>query len=372
MSRSGWAFGSGPPGWGSAPGGSRNFGGRFDLEGKEARLREIAELEAREGFWSDMGSASAVQREKASLKRLVGSWDALREALDEFEVLAECAESDDDGDSAREAVDAFDRFLREFGAAETRTLLSDEMDASNAMVHINAGAGGTESCDWAAMLLRMVAKWAESKGFDVVLFDERPGESAGVKSCALKVEGEYAYGLLKATTGVHRLVRISPFDSGARRHTSFSSVFVSPEVDDDIEIDVKDGDLKIDVYRSSGPGGQGVNTTDSAVRITHVPTGTVVTCQNERSQLKNKSQAMKILRSRLYEREMEKKRAKEREIESGKKDIEWGGQIISYVLHPYKLVKDHRTGAESPQAERVLDGDLDRIIDAFLRWSVRA
>ena len=329
-------------------------------------------MESSEGFWNDAKAVSKIQKEKSLLQGDIAIYTGLREIFEEFEVLGECALDEDDPAVAEEAVALFDHFLKDFDLAQQRVLLSEEADANNAIVQINAGAGGTESCDWAAMLQRMVVKWAEAKGFSVVLFDERSGDAAGIKSCTLKIEGRHAYGLLKSETGVHRLVRISPFDSGARRHTSFCSLFVSPEVDDDIEIDIQEKDLKIDVYRSSGPGGQGVNTTDSAVRLTHLPTGIVVTCQNERSQIKNRSQAMKVLRSRLYEREMEKRRAREKEIESGKKNNEWGGQIRSYVLHPYKMVKDHRTHHESSQAEKVLDGDLDSFIDAFLKWNVGA
>jgi peptide chain release factor 2 len=230
--------------------------------------------------------------------------------------------------------------------------------------------GGTESCDWASMLYRMLTRWAESRNYKVQVIDHQPGDSAGLKSVTFLVTGNYAYGLMRSESGVHRLVRISPFDSSARRHTSFASVFVSPEVDDDVDIEIKDKDLKIDVYRSGGAGGQSVNTTDSAVRITHLPTGIVVTCQNERSQLQNKAQAMNVLKSRLYDLEMEKRRAESDVVESQKKEIGWGAQIRSYVLHPYKLVKDHRTNYEQGTAEKVLDGDLDGFMDAFLRWTV--
>jgi peptide chain release factor 2 len=220
------------------------------------------------------------------------------------------------------------------------------------------------------MLYRMFIKWAEDKRFRLQLLDMQPGESAGIKSVTFTIEGNFAYGLLKSEVGVHRLVRVSPFDSAGRRHTSFASVFVSPEIDDNIEIEIQDKDIRIDVFRSGGAGGQSVNTTDSAVRITHYPTGIVVNCQNERSQLQNKAKAMQVLRSRLFDLEMAKRQAKADAIESEKKDISWGAQIRSYVLHPYKLVKDHRTGQESSMAERVLDGDLDKFIDSFLRWSV--
>lgn len=254
----------------------------------------------------------------------------------------------------------------QFDRAEFQKMLSDEADPKNAIVTINAGAGGTESQDWAQMLLRMYQRWAQDKGFKAELIDALPGEEAGIKNATLTISGPYAYGLLKSEAGVHRLVRISPFDSNARRHTSFSSVFVTPEIDDDFEVVINPVDLRIDVYRAGGKGGQGVNTTDSAVRITHMPSGIVVACQQERSQIKNKDLAMKVLRSRLYERHLEEERKKQAVIEDSKKDIAWGSQIRSYVLHPYKMVKDHRTGYSVGTAEKTLDGDLDNFIKAYL------
>lgn len=246
--------------------------------------------------------------------------------------------------------------------------MSEETDPNNAIISINAGAGGTESCDWASMIHRMITRWAESKSYKVDVMDHQYGDSAGIKSVTFMVNGDFAYGNLKSETGIHRLVRISPFDSAARRHTSFCSVFVSPEIDDSIEIDIQDKDIRIDVYRSGGAGGQSVNTTDSAVRITHHPSGIVVTCQNERSQLHNKETAFKVLRSRLYDKAMEERRAEKAETEANKKEIGWGSQIRSYVLHPYKMVKDHRTNEESGNAAKVLDGDLDSFMKAFLKW----
>src|SRR6201994_717379 len=261
-----------------------------------------------------------------------------------------------DIDALRELIDRL----------ETETLLSGENDARNAIVTIHPGAGGTESQDWADMLLRMYLRWAERRGFPTVLYDYQPGEEAGLKSATFAVNGEYAFGLLTSEIGVHRLVRISPFDQAKRRHTSFASVFVSPEIDDSIEIDIKTEDLRIDTYRSSGKGGQHVNTTDSAVRITHLPTGLVAACQNERSQHKNKERAMSILRSRLYEYEMEKKREATRKIEDSKLDIDFGSQIRSYVLQPYRMIKDHRTKTEVGDVDRVIDGDLQPFIRAYL------
>ena len=323
-----------------------------------------------EGFWDDSTNASKIQKEKSVLDEIVNTYTHLKQLYDDFDVLLEFAISENDDASATEALDVYKNFLSEFSLAEQKVLLSGELDPNNAIITVNAGAGGTESCDWAFMILRMVMRWAESKKFKVQVLDTQEGDSAGIKSATITVTGNYAYGLLKSESGVHRLVRLSPFDSAGRRHTSFASIFVSAEIDDTIEIEILDKDLRIDVYRAGGSGGQGVNTTDSAVRLTHLPTNLVVVCQNERSQLQNKAQAMKVLRSRLYELEMDKRRAKIAEVEANKKDIAFGAQIRSYVLHPYKLVKDHRTNFESSQAEKVLEGDLDDFIDAYLRWVV--
>jgi peptide chain release factor 2 len=245
-------------------------------------------------------------------------------------------------------------------------MLSEDTDPKNAILTINAGAGGTESQDWAQMLFRMYQRWGQDNGFKVDLMDALPGEEAGIKNATLTFTGPYAYGRLKSEAGVHRLVRISPFDSNARRHTSFTSVYVTPEIDDDFEVVINPADLRVDVYRSGGKGGQGVNTTDSAVRLTHAPTGIVVVCQQERSQIKNKDLAMKVLKSRIYEKHMEEERKKMDAVEASKKDIAWGSQIRSYVLHPYKMVKDHRTGFTINVADKVLDGDLDGFIKAYL------
>jgi len=281
----------------------------------------------------------------------------------------EYAFNDQDEASAVEAIELSEKLQKMLSEAEFKALLSEETDPNNAIISINAGAGGTESCDWADMLQRMIIKRAESKKYKIRPLDYQAGETAGIKSATMMIEGPYAFGNFKSETGIHRLVRISPFDSNARRHTSFASIFVSPEVDDEIEIEVRDADIKIDVYRSGGAGGQSVNTTDSAVRITHLPSGIVVTCQNERSQLQNKAFAMKILKSRLYEKELEAKKAILNEQEANKKEIGWGSQIRSYVLHPYKMVKDHRTGLEISTPEKVLDGDLDALVKDYLEWN---
>jgi peptide chain release factor 2 len=346
---------------------SITFGGHFDVERKSRRLKEISELEALDGFWNDTTNAAKIQKEKSLLESIIGLYTSVKSQADDFEVLLEMAQDGDEG-SATEAIELFPKLKTTLSEVEKKALLSGETDINNAIVTINSGAGGTESCDWAGMLLRMVTRWCEKKGFKAIVTDFQYGDSAGIKSATVMVNGNFAYGLLKSEIGVHRLVRISPYDSNARRHTSFASIFVAPEVDDTIEIEVLDKDLRIDVYRSGGSGGQSVNTTDSAVRLTHFPSGIVVACQNERSQLQNKATAMKILKSRLYDMEMAKRFKEQQELESTKMDVAWGSQIRSYVLHPYKLVKDHRTGFTSSQAETVLEGDLDDFMKAYLQW----
>ncbi|MES2527745.1 MAG: peptide chain release factor 2 [Bdellovibrionota bacterium] len=341
--------------------------GHFDVERKGRRLREISDLEALDGFWNDTANAAKIQKEKSLLEDIVGLYTGVKGQSDDFEILLEMAYDGDEA-SANEALELFPKLKNNLSEVEKKALLSGETDVNNAIVTINSGAGGTESCDWAGMLLRMVTRWCEKKGFKAIVTDFQYGDAAGIKSATVMVNGNYAYGLLKSEIGVHRLVRISPYDSNARRHTSFASIFVAPEVDDTIEIEVLDKDLRIDVYRSGGSGGQSVNTTDSAVRLTHFPSGIVVACQNERSQLQNKATAMKILKSRLYDMEMAKRFKEQQELESTKMDVAWGSQIRSYVLHPYKLVKDHRTGFTSSQAETVLEGDLDDFMKAFLQW----
>ncbi len=280
--------------------------------------------------------------------------------------LFELAQEEKDESALAEVSPLITELAQKFEQAEFRKMLSEEQDPLNAIVTINAGAGGTESCDWAQMLLRMYQMWGKDQGFRIELLDALPGETAGIKSATLTFSGPFAYGRMKSEAGVHRLVRISPFDSNARRQTSFASVFVTPEIDDNFEVVINPADLRVDVYRAGGKGGQGVNTTDSAVRLTHLPTGIVVACQDERSQIKNKDKAMKVLRSRIYERHMEEERKKQQAIEDTKKDIAWGSQIRSYVLHPYKMVKDHRTGFTVSVADKVLDGDLDGFMKAYL------
>ncbi|MBA2495045.1 MAG: peptide chain release factor 2, partial [Acidobacteria bacterium] len=285
-------------------------------------------------------------------------------AVSDAEVLFEFAETDND--SANELNGLIVNLETEVDTAITEALLSGETDANNAICSIQSGAGGTDAQDWAQMLLRMYLRWAERKGFKVEILDEQLGSEAGLKSATFRVEGEYAYGLLSAEAGVHRLVRISPFNSGGSRETSFASMFVSPEIDEDIEVEINDKDLRVDTYRSTGAGGQHVNTTDSAVRITHLPTNVVVTCQNQRSQIQNRTVAMQVLRSKLYELELEKRQADSAELEATKQDISFGSQIRNYVLHPYRLVKDTRTKFEQSDVEAVLDGDIDEFIKEFL------
>jgi len=330
-------------------------------------MAEIAQLESQPDFWQDANKAAGLQKEKNDLQAQVEAFKQLQDLADEFTL---CCSYWDDGDVSvgRDLLAVAARWSAAYQQMERQLLMSEECDGNNAIISINAGAGGTESCDWASMLYRMLTHWMQAHHFKLKFIAAQEGEVAGLKSTTFMAIGKDAYGLLKSESGIHRLVRISPFDANARRHTSFASVYVSPEVDDNIQIEILEKDLKIDVYRSGGSGGQGVNTTDSAVRMTHLPTGIVVTCQNERSQLQNRAQALKILRSRLYEKAQEEKRQAQAKLEAGKKDIAWGSQIRSYVLHPYKLVKDHRTEFESSAAEKVLDGDLDGFIDAYLHW----
>jgi peptide chain release factor 2 len=304
-------------------------------------------------------------REKKRLEDMLGNETNLIRHSDDISAYFDLAREGESVDAdLRREIDSLRQLVDRL---ETETLLSGENDARNAIVTIHPGAGGTESQDWADMLLRMYLRWAERQGFETVLYDYQPGEEAGLKSATFAVNGEYAFGLLTSEIGVHRLVRISPFDQAKRRHTSFASVYVSPEIDDSIEIVIKPEDLRIDTYRSSGKGGQHVNTTDSAVRITHIPTGLVANCQNERSQHKNKERAMSMLRSKLYENELEKKRAATKKIEDSKLDIDFGSQIRSYILQPYRLIKDHRTKMEVGDVDRVIDGDLQPFIRAYLQ-----
>jgi peptide chain release factor 2 len=330
------------------------------------RIRELEKESLRDGFWNDPEKASGILREKSRLTDAVEKWKKQKSSLEDLRILAEIASEEQDDQTQEEIRAELERLNAAVREDELKMMLSSEQDPMNAILSIHAGAGGTEAQDWAEMLLRMYLRWAERKGFETNIIDYLPGDEAGIKSVTWTLRGEYAYGFAKAEIGIHRLVRISPFDSGARRHTSFASVFVCPEVDDQIVIEIDEKDLRIDTYRSTGAGGQHVNKTDSAVRITHLPTGIVVQCQNERSQHKNKAMAMKYLRSRLYEMKLSEQNEKLREVNKTKKDIAWGSQIRSYVLHPYKMVKDHRTSIETGNVNRVLDGDIDDFIEAYL------
>jgi len=316
------------------------------------------------GFWDNPASSAPLVQKRSQIDKRLKTVRDLETAAEDLEVWRELLA---EGEGVDEATVFANRVGKRLEKLELELKLSGPDDGRSALVAIHPGAGGTESADWASMLLRMYLRYSEQNGYDTEMLDYQDGDEAGIKSATFAVHGENAYGYLKGESGVHRLVRISPFDAAARRHTSFASVYVYPEVDDDIEIEINDKDLRVDTYRSSGAGGQHVNRTDSAVRITHEPTGIVVTCQNERSQIKNRATAMKILRARLYDREIKKREEEQAEREAKKKDIAWGSQIRSYVLQPYRMVKDHRTGAEVGDADRVLDGDLDTFIEAWLR-----
>ncbi len=305
---------------------------------------------------------------RSQLQESLESVQELRDAAEELEVMLELAR-EGEGGAEGELEAALSRITPRLDRFELTTKMSGEHDASNAYLEIHPGAGGTESQDWAQMLERMYLRWCERGNLSVEVIDEQPGEEAGIKSATLLVSGAYAYGNLKSENGIHRLVRISPFDSQSRRHTSFASVHVYPEVDDEVDLEIDEKDVRVDRYCSSGPGGQGVNTTYSAVRLVHIPTGIIVTCQNERSQIKNLASAMKVLKARLYELEMEKREEELEKIKGPKKDISWGNQIRSYVLQPYRMVKDLRTGHEVGDADRVLDGDLDPFIESYLEWA---
>lgn len=343
---------------------------RFDIPQKERRLAEISDLSTHPDFWTDNRKAQATLKEKSRLEGELNSFTKNHQTYDDLQALFELANEEKDESSLQEVANELTTLKQAVDDLELQKMLAHESDQQNAIVAINAGAGGTESQDWAQILFRMYTRWAAANGYKLEIVDVLDGEQAGIKNVTFIVSGPRAFGFLKAEIGIHRLVRISPFDANSRRHTSFASVYVYPEVDDDFEIEIRDVDLRVDTYRAGGKGGQGVNTTDSAVRLTHLPTGIVVQCQNERSQIKNKALAMKILKSRIYERHLEEERKKMAEIENAKKDIAWGSQIRSYVLHPYKLVKDHRTGFSSSQADKVLDGDLEGYIKAFLQCSL--
>ena len=331
---------------------------------------EINELEKRTfeaDFWNTNNSQEILKNISAK-KKLLEEYDKLNGLFEDVSTIIEFIEMGDNS-FENELEQKSQDLKNEIDNFKTKLLLDEEYDMNNAILTINSGAGGTEACDWAEMLYRMYDRWANRHNFKVEVLDSLAGEEAGIKSITLNIKGNYAYGYLKGEKGVHRLVRISPFDSNARRHTSFAAVNVTPEIEDDVEIDIRPEDLKIDTYRASGAGGQHVNTTDSAVRITHIPTNTVVTCQNERSQLKNRETAMKILKSKLFELELEKREKEMAELKGTESKIEWGSQIRSYVFQPYKMVKDHRTKAEEGNVEKVMDGDIDLFMNEYLKYA---
>jgi peptide chain release factor 2 len=338
----------------------------FDVPGKDGRLAALELQAAAPEFWGDPEKAQKVLKEQSDLRQTLDQHGGLVKALEEERLLLGMAAEEQDTDTLREVEANLADLAKRIRGLELQTALSGEYDKGNAILSINAGAGGTESQDWAQMLLRMYMRWAESRRFTTDVIDILEGEEAGIKNVTVSVDGPYAYGYLRAEMGVHRLVRISPFDANKRRHTSFASVFVYPEIADDIDITLDEKDLRIDTYRAGGHGGQHINVTDSAVRITHLPTGIVAQCQNERSQHKNKAMAMKVLRARLYEHYQAQKDEELAHLEGVKQAIAWGSQIRSYVLAPYQLVKDHRTGEETGNVSAVLDGDVDRFIEALL------
>ncbi len=341
-----------------------NSGGFFDVASSKEELKQIENQAAAQNFWSDQDAAQKLLQKRSFLEKKVERQEHFENEISDAGVLFEFAEEDEE--SLKELRLLVARLDHEIGVAETEMLLGGGNDQLNAICTIHPGAGGTESQDWAEMLLRMYLKWAEQRGFKTEIIDYQPGEEAGLKGVTFRVEGEYAYGLLSAEAGVHRLVRISPFDQAARRHTSFASLFVYPEIDENIEVEINEKDLRVDTYRATGAGGQHINTTDSAVRITHIPTNIVVQCQNQRSQHQNRAVAMQVLRSRLYELELEKRKSETAELEANKADISFGSQIRSYVLAPYQLVKDTRTKLEKGNVDAVLAGDIDDFIKAFL------
>ncbi len=348
-----------------------NLGGLFDLAEKKEKIKQLEEKMSAPDFWDDQKKAQQTIAEANALKDKVETFETIERKTEDAELMYEMAKEEEDQELLEELNVELKELKQLVNDFEIEMLLNEPYDKNNAILELHPGAGGTESQDWASILLRMYQRWAERKNFKVEVLNYLPGEEAGVKSVTLLIKGHNAYGYLKAEKGVHRLVRISPFDASGRRHTSFVSCDVSPELDDDIEIEINPEDIKIDTYRSSGAGGQHVNTTDSAVRITHLPTNIVVTCQSERSQIKNREQAMKMLKSKLYQLEIEKKEKELAELRGEQKEIGWGSQIRSYVFHPYTMVKDHRTNVEVGNIQSVIDGDIDIFIDAYLRSQMK-
>ena len=347
-----------------------NLGGLFDLDLKKEQIADYEVKMSAPDFWDDNERAQKLISEMNAIKSVVTDFEELSGQYEDLQLMAELIEEENDDSMIEDLKSGIQTLTSKLENFELTLLLSNPYDKYNAILELHPGAGGTESQDWADMLLRMYRRWAEDKGFKVEVLDYLPGDEAGIKSVTLLIKGHNAYGYLKAEKGVHRLVRISPFDASGRRHTSFVSCDVVPEIDDTIEIEIRPEDLKIDTYRSSGAGGQHINKTDSAVRITHIPTGIVVACQTERSQIQNRERAMNMLRSKLYERKIKEQEAELAEIRGEQTDIAWGNQIRSYVFHPYSMVKDHRTGVETGNTQAVMDGEIDMFIDAYLRGQI--
>ncbi|CRZ35464.1 peptide chain release factor 2 (bRF-2) [Herbinix hemicellulosilytica] len=347
------------------------WGMHFDLAGKESRIKEISSIMEAPGFWDDAKKAQEIIKELNGLKNIVEKYNRLKNEYEDLETLIQIGYEENDESLLPEIKEALDKFEEDFEELRLRTLLSEEYDSYNAILTLHAGAGGTESCDWAGMLCRMYQRWADKKGFTVQVLDYLDGEEAGIKSVTLQINGEYAYGYLKSERGVHRLVRISPFNAAGKRQTSFVSCDVMPDIEEDIDIEIDEKDLRIDTYHASGAGGQHVNKTASAVRITHLPTNIVVQCQNERSQIQNREKAMQMLKAKLYMMKQQENQEKISELRGEVKEIGWGNQIRSYVLQPYTLVKDHRTNEEVGNAQSVLDGNLDPFINAYLKWNAQ-
>jgi peptide chain release factor 2 len=344
----------------------RPCGAFFELDKKQARLAEIDKIMGAAAFWEDPQAAAAVQKERSVLVSALEGYEGQARRLEDLEVLLELAHEEEDAQAMQEVAAGLAKLDRDFKEWQLQLLMGEEEDQRNAIIAINAGAGGTEAQDWCEMLLRLYLRYAELKGFKTETIDLQEGDEAGVKSVTFTASGPYAYGYFKSEHGIHRLVRISPFDASGRRHTSFAAVQVLPEVDDRIQVDIQEKDLRVDTFRASGPGGQHVNKTSSAVRLTHLPTNTVVISQSERSQHRNRELAMKVLRARLYDLERQKREEKKQELQETQKDIAWGSQIRSYVLQPYRLVKDHRTKHEEGDVDRVLNGDIQGFVEAYL------
>jgi peptide chain release factor 2 len=340
----------------------------FDVKGAKIRIDEIEDQMNSDSFWNDTENSQFILKQLKQLKDKIASYEALCSIYDDIQILIEMGMEEDDADIVEEVKESLTQLTKDYESLRITTLLSGEYDSHNAIISLHAGAGGTESCDWVSMLFRMFNRWSDDKGFKTEVLDVLEGEEAGIKSITAQISGENAYGYLKSEKGVHRLVRISPFDSSGRRHTSFASCDVIPEIDDDVQVEIQEEELRIDTYRASGAGGQHINTTDSAVRITHIPTGIVVQCQNERSQHKNKDRAMKMLKAKLFEYKQQEQMDKLQGLRGEMKDIAWGSQIRSYVMNPYSMVKDHRTNVEVGNVASVMDGKIDIFINAYLTY----